>query len=72
MAMRSRLQPLLEAAGYSRGNRHDAWDGARLLRVEEDESFVVPWLDPPMESVSDDGEHLIIDCSGDICCHTQH
>jgi hypothetical protein len=64
----SRLQPLLEAAGYTRGNRHDAWDGARLLRVESDESFVVPWLDPPMESVTDDGEHLIIDCSGDICC----
>ena len=65
----SRLQALLEEAGYSCGNDADDWSGLRLLRIPVDNNFVVPYLDHPMNCVHDNGKYLVIDGGGDIECH---
>ncbi|WP_454798420.1 hypothetical protein [Novosphingobium lindaniclasticum] len=51
----SRLKLLLEANGYSEG----ALDGARIQRIEDDEYFVVPYIDTE-DGLGDDGEFLVI------------
>lgn len=65
----SRLRLLLEEAGYSCGQDEDDWDGLRLLRIEARDGFVAPYFDPPMTSVRDNGQYLVVDCNGLIECN---
>lgn len=51
----SRLRLLLEEAGYTEGGLN----GARIRRIEEDDSFVVPYIDAG-DDLADDGEYLVI------------
>jgi len=51
----SRLRLLLENAGYREGSLN----GARIRRIEDDDSFVVPYIDAG-DDLSDDGEFLIV------------
>lgn len=68
----NRLEALLKEAGFTHGSNARDWEGARLLRVEQDDRFVAPYLDYPMDSVSDNGTYLIVSSYGDICCrHTE-
>jgi hypothetical protein len=64
----NRLEALLKEAGFERGDDARDWEGARLLRIQQDHRFVAPYLDHPMDSVSDDGTHLIVSSYGYICC----
>lgn len=59
------LTTLLDIAGFTdNGN----FDGARLLRIEDDDSFTMPYLDSPNSNATDNGEYLIIDSDGEIGC----
>lgn len=51
----SRLRLLLEADGYSEGTL----DGARVQRIEDDDYFVVPYIDAG-DDLADDGQFLVI------------
>jgi hypothetical protein len=51
----SRLRLLLEAAGYTEGGLN----GARIRRIVDGDSFVVPYIDAG-DDLADDGEYLII------------
>ena len=51
----SRLKLLLEAAGYREGGLN----GARVRRIVDGDSFVVPYIDAG-DDLADDGEYLII------------
>lgn len=64
----NRIEALLKEEGFKRGDCAAAWEGARLLRVEQRDCFAAPYLDHPMDSVSDNGDYLIISAYGDICC----
>jgi len=64
-----RLRPLLIEAGYTCGNDEDDWHGLKLLRIPYRDTFVAPYFDHPMSCVRDDGNHLVVDSSGDIECH---
>jgi hypothetical protein len=61
-----KLIPMLESAGFSAIDRHSktSFNGAKLLRTEDDYGFVCPYLDSPNYGVEDDGEFLRI--GGDI------
>lgn len=62
-----RIEQLLEAAGYRHGNCASMWNGARLLRIEDDdERFVAPYLDDPNDGVEDHGDFLRL--GGNIGC----
>ena len=51
----SRLRLLLENAGYAKGGLN----GARIRRIVDGDSFVVPYIDAG-DDLADDGEYLII------------
>lgn len=51
----SRLRLLLENAGYTEGGLN----GARIRRIEDGDSFVVPYIDAG-DDLADDGQYLII------------
>lgn len=53
-------------AGYEQGNL----TGAKMLRIEEDDGFIVPYLDGCVKNAEDDGEYLIISRDGSIDCET--
>jgi hypothetical protein len=61
-----KLIPMLEAAGFIEIDRRSetSFNGARLLRIEDDIGFVCPYLDAPHYGVADDGDFLRI--GGDI------
>ena len=65
----NRVRLLLEEEGYTRSEDQEDWDGLRLLRVPHRDSFVAPYLDPPMSNVRDNGSYLVIDCDGEIECN---
>jgi len=44
----ARMQAALVAAGYTRA---DTFDGARLLYIEQDDTFILPYLDSPTTCV---------------------
>lgn len=59
-----RLVNELESRGY---DRTDAFEGARLRKVEFDSRFViVPYLDGDISRLRDDGDSLVIDSDGEI------
>lgn len=62
----TRLCDLLESASFSSGSL----DGARMLRIEHGNGFVVPYIDGAC-SCSDDGMHLILGGRG-ICGDNQN
>lgn len=51
----SRLKLLLEEAGYTAGGLN----GARICRIEDGDSFVVPYIDGG-DDLADDGQYLVI------------
>jgi hypothetical protein len=57
-----KLIPMLESAGFSAIDRHSktSFNGAKLLRIEDDYGFVCPYLDDPNYGVEDDGDFLRI------------
>lgn len=57
----TRLADLLDDAGYKKGSLR----GARLIRKETDNGFVMPYVDY-ISSASDDGEFIVLDDGGDI------
>ncbi len=62
------LEVLLTEAGFKEGEEGD-FDGAKLLRIEEDSgAFIAPYLDDPNISVNDNGKFLILDQYGEINC----
>lgn len=60
----SRLKLLLEGAGYTEGSLN----GARIRRIEDDDHFVVPYIDAGGD-LADDGEYLVIG-HGSISCES--
>lgn len=56
-----RLLPLLKDAGYKYGS----FEGARIRAVEEDDNFVMPYVDGICEG-KQDGKWIVLGC-GDIC-----
>lgn len=60
-----KLAALLGAEGY----RHGSLDGARMLRVEDEESgrLIVPYVDQSYHA-REHGKYLIIDIAGDVDC----
>lgn len=61
-----RLRGMLEDAGFSEGDL----DGAKLLRIEEGNGFVMPYVDGA-DGAKDDGDYLILGrgriCTGNSC-----
>jgi hypothetical protein len=51
----SRLRLLLENAGYTEGGLN----GARVRRIEDDDNFVVPYIDAG-DDLADDGKYLVV------------
>ena len=51
---------------YGQGAR-SAFNGARLLRIEDDDSLIVPYLDQPCQNFNDDGEYLTMHNQGEHC-----
>ena len=56
-----RMEEALKLAGYTQGE----FAGARLLRIAHNNTFIAPYLDPPICNVSDNGSYLIIDGDGE-------
>lgn len=58
------LQAALLALGYRSAHTvSQAFNGARLLRIEYDDRFVMPYLDNPCQSFDDHGDYLVMsDC----------
>jgi hypothetical protein len=57
------LRAALVALGYQPCQLNNGMDGARMRRVshdDDDECFVMPYLDYPAAGFDDDGEHLIL------------
>lgn len=67
----NQLKALLDSAGYRFSSDSGDWNGARLLRVEADCGFVVPYFDIP-GNATDDGEYLRVSYHGEIECCTEH
>jgi len=61
----SRLRGLLQEAGFERGDSE--FEGARLLRIEDEDGFIVPYLDN-IVNVEDNGRFLVLAYDGDIEC----
>lgn len=61
----SRLRLLLEDAGYEEGSIDDA----RIQRIEDDDSFVVPYIDAG-DDLADNGDYLVIGRGSISSCNT--
>lgn len=56
----------LQALGYSHARLHPiGFSGARMLRVEDGDDLIVPYLDSPCQNFDDDGDNLILCQKGD-------
>jgi len=60
----AQMESYLESKGYE--DAHD-WSGAKLLRIERQNQFVVPYTDIGPEAARDDSDYLVYDSSGTIC-----
>ena len=67
-AARKNLETALEAQGYVYAP--SKFHGAKLLRIEQDDSFVVPYLDNGFH-VTDCGEYMIMDARDGILADSQ-
>jgi hypothetical protein len=63
-----RISYLLDAAGYTQGG-DCCFDGAKLLREETDNGFVMPYVDWH-DGAHDNGRHIILGGRGDITCES--
>ena len=63
----SRLCELLEMEGFSQQTHKNSFEGARLLRIENDNDFVAPYLDH-IGTVHDNGKFLILSEDDEYNC----
>jgi len=63
---RDQLKDLLTQDGYDHGLSAEHWKGARLIRVEQHDGFIAPYLDIGGGCLTDTGEYLEICYDGEI------
>ena len=65
--LQDELREALHALGYEHVHQTSGkgLDGARMLRIEDDNRLVMPYLDAPYQSFDDHGDYLILRRSGD-------
>jgi hypothetical protein len=59
------LANMLQNMGFEKGVISSKWNGARLLRIEQNGGFIAPYLDVP-NSLSDNGDYLVLSGNGYI------